>query len=275
MCIHAHIIDDDRTGESICMDCGLVLESLYYHQPHTTSASEPSNSGKRSNSPPLKHLSSIGKNEEEEEKLDSLSSRTSMVNAAENLVRNVSANAHICESVTEYAVSLLTTILNNNNNSSSKGSYGMRKADAVAAYCLYTACTNMECPRQMDEIARYCNVSIRKMWEVQKNHGHNCVSPRVKAFDYVSRYCSMLDLDYARGCDIVKIAKSAILKRQVGSIKSNCLIAVIIYLYCKEKQLRMPLKRIAETCDNISFTSIFRAIHKMDKKYVSQITLLL
>ena len=150
-----------------------------------------------------------------------------------------------------------------------------RQIDANIAYAIFTASAKMGCPRQMEEVARYCNVSVRRVWDVQKLQAPQSMSPEIKAADYATRYCSLLELDYSHSLIIAKIVDSGQFRQKVGAIKSNSLIAVAIYLYCKEKKIKIPLKRILQACDGISATTIFRAIRKIDKEHVFKITSLI
>jgi transcription initiation factor TFIIIB Brf1 subunit/transcription initiation factor TFIIB len=188
------------------------------------------------------------------------------------LIKHVCANANICDSVGDYAISIMKTTVNLNTN---KKINSNRKIEAIAAYAVYAAGVKMNCPRQMEEIANSFNITVRQIWEVQKLMAHTGNAPEVKAVDYVNRYCSLLELEYPDCLVIIKLASCVKLKKKVGSIKSSCLIAVIIYLYCKEKNIALPLKKILQVCGGISATSVFRAIRKIDKDHVSKITLLL
>ena len=265
MCLHSNTVDDDRQGETICTDCGVVIGPIYYHQHYFGKEEEEKSESSSSSSspPPPPPPPSPSKRR---------STSPIYLTEVNKHIRHICANAHICDAVCDYAISIVSSTVRNNNNNNHISN---RKMEGIAAYAIYAACVKMNCPRQMDEIGNFCNVSVKQMWDVQKVMGQVTSTPEIKAVDYVTRYCSLLEIEYANIKVITQLASCRKLRQKVGCIKSNCLIAVIIYLYCREKKIAIPLKKILEVCGGISSTSVFRAIRKLHKEHTAKITMLL
>jgi transcription initiation factor TFIIIB Brf1 subunit/transcription initiation factor TFIIB len=225
-CQHSKTIDNDREGECVCLDCGLVLERLYM-----------SNDNRQS-----------------------LDCETSLLSIY-NFISNVCANGCISENMVLHSFNTLKKV--------KKQLEKKFKDEVIAAYAIYETLNIFGIPRCASEIHFFSGVSIKQIWKVER-----CLIITKSLNDptqYVDRYCSELDgLVYFDNNIIKGIVGNMY---GMGGVKSNCLVAVVIYLYCKEKERKISLKKICKIC-KISTTSVHRVIRNIDVKYVKQITLL-
>ena len=132
----------------------------------------------------------------------------------------------------------------------------------VAAYALYESLNKFEIPRMAEEIQYYTGVEMKRIWQVETKL--TLEQPMNEPGNYVNRYCNLLDFSYGDQL-IVKEGVEFVQREQaIGNLRSNCLVAVIIYLHCKEVRKKITLKKICETCF-ISATSVHRALRQLSE----------
>lgn len=131
----------------------------------------------------------------------------------------------------------------------------------IAAYSLYESLQKFEVPRMAAEIQHFSGVKLKHIWQVESNL--NLEQSLNNPTHYVHRFCVMLNFSYADQLT-VKNAVEAIQLLPLGNLRCNCLVAVIIHLFCKEVGKKITLKKICETCD-ISATSVHRVIRQFSE----------
>lgn len=179
-------------------------------------------------------------------------------------MRDIGANACMPDNVVLYATNYYEKI---------KTSLTPKfKQKTIAAYALYEALNTFDIPRMADEIAYYTGVKQQDIWRVESNLVlEDTLNDPVK---YVHHYCTLLKFSWA---DQVCVQRYVELLQELplGNLRCNCLVAVVIYLYCKDTKKKIILKKICETC-NISATSVHRVIRQLHelKSQISKFPLL-
>ena len=109
MCLHSNTVDDDRQGETICTDCGVVIGPIYYHQHYFGKEEEEKSESSSSSSspPPPPPPPSPSKRR---------STSPIYLTEVNKHIRHICANAHICDAVCDYAISIVSSTVRNNNN---------------------------------------------------------------------------------------------------------------------------------------------------------------
>lgn len=128
----------------------------------------------------------------------------------------------------------------------------------LAAYALYESLNKFEVPRMAEEIEHYSGVKLKDIWSVESNLSLEI--PLSDPINYVHRYCVLLNFSYTEQTTVRRTVWS-IQCLPLGNLRCNCLVAVIIYLFCKEEKKKITLRKICETC-NISATSVHRVIRQ-------------
>lgn len=269
ICAHPQEIEDDRTGDVICLDCCLVVGQIYVPQSTHLDYYHKVN----------KYLS---KEEDTIEKTENNGKETNMIiRDNKNLtkvcdyskfIQNVCANAHISGEIADYAshyCAELKTILN------------LKSLNlAIPAYAIYESLIRFECSRTMEEISNYSGVTTRSIVHVCNHpniiHTHASNDP----LHYVEKACIKINLSYPavqiiRTLVSILSAPSPTSKVDVGMLRPNSLVALVIYLYCKEKNI-LGLERTAEkiccAC-SVTTTTLYRVIKvKIPEQYKNNIT---
>ena len=233
-CLHQQTVDDDREGHSVCLLCGLVLEQLYQQQDRRETLIQTSPEKMREEEDPVCKF-----------------------------LLDVAAHAEIPKSVISYAMSYLKKI-----------QYQLmwhepRFSDkTLASYALYETLSRNSISRTAEEIAFFTQCKLTKLWAVES--ALNLKDTLNHPLDYVERFCTLLDLEFQEMKTIRGIVGNMF---GWGGIRPQCVVAVVIYLYCKELNKKLSLVKICEMCD-VSSTNIYAIIRKMKKPYVEKISLL-
>ena len=229
-----------------------------------------------------------------------------------DIILNNGANAHISEHVQDAAMTMARKLLSKEEGDGGGhgghgGGSGVKKRhtpEAIASYCLFSASAKLGCPRYMGDFGRYCNSTrrqqpqereqqqkkqhrrqqksgVRAMYNVQKMVG--ACSPVGAAAataaildpsELVGKCCQDLGISYKHSLVIAEIVSSEQLREWVGEIRSSSLLAIVLYLFAKERSLNVSLEKIQEACDNVSSTSVFRGIKKLPGHLKTNISLL-
>lgn len=146
--------------------------------------------------------------------------------------------------------------------------HGKINNKAVASYALYETLSRHNVPRTASEIQYFTGCDTSLLFKIESSL--HLTETLNKPQDFVSRFCSILNLRFRDERRIKSIVENMF---GMASIRPHCIVAVAIFLYCKEKNIDCPLKRICETCD-VTSTNIYSVIRKMKTLYVNKITLL-
>ncbi len=142
------------------------------------------------------------------------------------------------------------------------------KDTAIASYALYETLSINNIPRTAREIEVYTQCEKSTLWAIES--ALNLRDTLNHPLDYVERFCTLLYLDFHE----MKIIKGIVFNMfGFGAIRPQCVVAVVIYLFCKENKRKISLTQICEVCD-VSTTNIYAITRKMDKRYVEKISLL-
>jgi transcription initiation factor TFIIIB Brf1 subunit/transcription initiation factor TFIIB len=226
-CNHTKTINDDREGELICLDCGLVLEKIFEN--------------------------------------DSVLVVTQMEQTnlkIREFILDVCENACIQKNIAHGAFDYFTKI-------SKKVAVSKFKDVHLASYAIYEMLNRFSSPRTAEEIEFYTGTPVNKLWVIQShlNFTQTLNNPK----DYIERFCSLLDLEFSHLKRVTTIVSE--LSKNVGCVKSNCLIAAAIRLYCNECKIPRTLKLICNIC-SISPASVHRLVRCLDDSCIARIALL-
>lgn len=166
-------------------------------------------------------------------------------------IKDVGENACLLSNVICYATSYYDKL---------RGSAPLNLKDkALAAFAIYESLNVFETPRMAGEISFFTGISERDIWNVESN-----LTLQTEAKDpkkYVLRFCNLLQLSFTEQ-NCVRDSVEVIQQLPLGNLRCNCLVAVVINLYCKANAKKISLKKICETCD-ISATSVHRIIRQL------------
>ena len=222
MCAHAVVVEN-REDESVCTECGLVLAEQMYHDFFHPKGWATPNGG----------VLLYGENR------------------IHKFIRDIGANACIPDNVVLYATNYYEKI---------QAALPLKiKPWAIAAYALYESLNKFEVPRMAEEIAHYSGVKLQDIWQVETNLmlEETLNDPIL----YVQRYCNLLQFSYA---DQVRVRQTVeqMLQLPLGNVRCNCLVAVVLYLHCKDSKKKLTLRKICEVC-SISATSVHRVVRQL------------
>lgn len=128
-CTHTQRLDNDREGESVCVECGLVLEQLYETKQYS-----------------------------EQTVLDHAFDSTIY-----SFISDVCDRGHISLGIRQHSQTLCAKFFQKHPNHC-KG----EKKFAAAVCAIYTALAEQKNPRSIEEICYFSGVSINAVWNVQK-----------------------------------------------------------------------------------------------------------
>lgn len=148
---------------------------------------------------------------------------------------------------------------------------------AIAAFALYESLNKFEVPRLAEEITHFTGIPSHVFLKLE-----NALPQEISMLNpkhFVHRFCNLIDLSYRDQLQIgyaVDIINNEI---PLGNVRCNCLVGVVMYLFCKENEKKKTLKTICETCC-ISATSIHRVIRQLREfspqmKKISQLSWML
>jgi transcription initiation factor TFIIIB Brf1 subunit/transcription initiation factor TFIIB len=178
-------------------------------------------------------------------------------------LRDVCSNAFISENIIYYSYTYFKHLKKDQSIISKKF------ADiAIASFALYETLSRHKNAYTAKEIAYYTGTPCTTLWKIE-----NCLhvtemlnNPQ----DFVERYCSSLEIDFYP----TKIIKGITGNMYgLGDIRPSCVVAAVIYLYCKEIDEAISMKKICEVCD-VSTGNIYKIINRLDKMYKDNISLL-
>lgn len=233
-CSHSNTIDDEIDGSCVCIECGLVLEQLYFHS--------------------YKFKEKDVCTEESELNADS----KILV-----FLKDICENAFVVESFVHYSFSYFLQLKKDPAILAKKF-----KSEEVASYALYETLSRHNVPHTAKEIEHFTGTSCKLLWAIE-----NCLhvtetlnNPQ----DFAERYCTLLNLDWYNMKMIKGISGNMF---GLGDIRPSCVIAAVIFLYCKENNIAMTMKKVCEVCD-VSTGNMYKIIKRLPKKYVTNISLL-
>jgi transcription initiation factor TFIIIB Brf1 subunit/transcription initiation factor TFIIB len=176
-------------------------------------------------------------------------------------IKDVCANAHIPESICNYSYFFYKKIRKDEVLKKIKN-------NQLAAFAIYNTLHRFEVPRSLEEISHYTGENIKRVLTIEAEA--TLTENRNDPTHFVDRFCSLLQLEYFDSNIIKSIVGNMY---GMGNVKTSCLIATCIHLFCREKKRKIMLKTICAVC-SVSPTSVHRIMKCLDKKYVKQITLL-
>ncbi|CAN8284704.1 unnamed protein product [Cochlearia groenlandica] len=255
------LVVDHSLGDTLCSECGLVLESEWRIFANESSNTDPVRVGGVTN-PLLADIALttlIAKPNGSSGDFLSSSSSSSSLGRWQN--RNSSLERCLIQAFKSIAtlsdrLGLVATIKDRANEiykrlEDQKSSRG-RNQDALVAACLYIACRQDDKPRTIKELCSVANGATKKEIGRAKDYivktlgletGHCVELGAIQAGDFMKRFCSNLGMT----SQAVEAAQEAVKKAEELDIRRSpiSVTAVIIYIITQLGDDKKPLKDIS------------------------------
>jgi transcription initiation factor TFIIIB Brf1 subunit/transcription initiation factor TFIIB len=225
-CSHPRSIDDPTEGTCVCIDCGLVLDQLYFENYNF-------------------------QNERHDFSEIFL------------FIKDVCGNACLPDNIISYTHTYFKKLKSDSYINERKFS-----DKTIASYALYETLSRHKLPYTANEIEYFTGTACKLLWKVEDclHFTEMLNNPQ----DFVDRYCSSLDIDFYNS----KIIKGIVGNMYgLGDIRPSCVVAAVIYLYCKEIKLQMSMKAVCEACF-VSTGNMYKIIRRLPDNIANQISLL-
>ena len=131
-----------------------------------------------------------------------------------------------------------------------------RKSESLLSGIIYNTLVELKVPFSMKDISGVTGISTKEIFKEEKKNKDLKNVVIIDLFEILERACSKLNLNYKD----YTLIKEAINKTNSG-FNPSTVIAAHIYLYCKEKNIKILLKDISSVT-GISCMSIKRYIKK-------------
>lgn len=118
----------------------------------------------------------------------------------------------------------------------------------LTMFSLYEALIRHKIPRRTEEIYSISGVTPSTLCAIQRQLSMNDIEMPNPALaeDYISRFCSLLNIGYFASSEIKNLL--AKVYSELGHVRAHCLAAFVIYVYCREKKIKRSTKIICEMC---------------------------
>lgn len=206
LCGHENVIDDEREGSCVCINCGLVLESQLFLPGFNEIKYEKK----------ITDIKEIEKNEQIRELLH-------RINLPDFLSAQISRK---CEG----------------------------KSKKKIPFYMYQTLNENGCPISMKEVSAVSGFTNSDIYKHQENNNVIILKPELM----LEKYCKILDLNFSA----YSVIKEKMLSVSMSGHSPLTIIGSNIYLYTKNNNLKIPMKKIAKTI-NISCISIQRYLKKL------------
>jgi len=233
-CPHSETIDDDREGECVCLQCGLVLEPVYQNQ----------QCGSISYEDPQHNTQEI-----------------------HCFLQDVGAHAEICQSMLESAKTYYLKI----KDQLAENRLKKFKDKELAAYAIYETLCRHHVPRTVKEIEYFTRIGSSTLFDIESLL--NVKETFNEPLDYVDRFCTLLELPFWDTKIIRGIIFNLSEQEKLKDVRPQCVVALAIHLYCKEKKIKLGISKISEICD-VSSANIYKLVRVIKEPFASNISLL-
>lgn len=240
MCTHDHTIIDERSGSIICTDCALVTE--YFIGASSTTYTYDN----------TQHNNTI---------IDVIDTNSA---SEREYILDICENAHIPIYVCDLTLKLFNTFILRKKNIP----FSRRN---ILIFSLYEVLGEEKIVYPPQFLSKYTGITVNILCKMEAS-----LSTGIKdqsAYLMMSRFCALLNIPREHRMTIEKITMNFPKIISLFSIQPHCQCAVIIFLYCKELNLKYSMADISTACW-VTPPTIRRIIHQLDSKYVKQITLL-
>jgi transcription initiation factor TFIIIB Brf1 subunit/transcription initiation factor TFIIB len=181
-----------------------------------------------------------------------------------NFLQDVGAHANIPQSLICYTEDYFRII--------KKQLTGEKKKKFVdrdlASYALLETLCRHKVPRTVQEISYFTATETSKLFAVETALNIREVLGHPQ--EYSDRFCALLGLSFWDSKQIRGIVFNMF---GLGNVRPQTVVALVVFLYCKEKKINIPLKLICEVC-SVSSTNINKLARDVKEPYNSNISLL-
>nr|VDC80333.1 unnamed protein product [Brassica rapa] len=243
------LVVDHSAGDTLCSECGLVLESHSIDETSEwrTFANESSNSDPNRVGGPTNPLLA-------DSALTTVIAKTN--GSSGDFLSNSLGSTYSLNDSCFHRLGLVGTIKDRANEifkrlEDQKSTRG-RNQDALLAACLYISCRQEDKPRTIKEICSVANGATKKEIGRAKDFivktlgletGHSVELGAIHAGDFMKRFCSNLGMSH----QAVRAAEEAVKKSEEFDIRRSpiSIAAVVIYIITQLSDDKKPLKDIA------------------------------
>ena len=137
---------------------------------------------------------------------------------------------------------------------------------AIAAYALYETLCRHKIPRTIAEIEYFTGVTSNVIWNIETSLtiSETLSYPQ----DFVERFCTLLKIKFCHTKIIKRIVGNM---SGMGNIRPKCVVAAVIYMYCKQKNLKMSMKKICEVCF-VSTGNMYKIIKNLRVDFMKNVS---
>lgn len=207
-CDHIYEIINQRDGDIVCFDCGLVIDKYY-----------------------LTENEKVQKNQ-------------NVSSAVSDFVFEMLERLNVPKSYSSY---VFKNILNSKTN---------KKTESFLSGIIYNTLVELKIPFTAKDISGVSGISTKKIFKEDKKNNDKKNIVIIDCNEILERACYKLNLNYKD----YTVIKEEINKSNNG-FNPSTIISAHIYLYCKEKNIKILMKDISSVT-GISCMSIKRYIKK-------------
>ena len=217
-CDHVSIQEDNGEGNSVCVNCGLILEVVYsYNQTyiHQNTGSE-------------KDISEKNLNKDKEILLKRRKNEIELIKQLQELW-------HFPKNVITKTITLFLKLAQGKTQLHKKSHF---------AFAFYKTLIDNKCSHSINEICYLFDISSIKTFSKLAFREQIELPPNIS--DFLSRFCSNLEFNFKQKQKIFSIFKNIKLP---PNIKPETICALIILHYHKEEKTKWNTKEIANRCE--------------------------
>lgn len=127
----------------------------------------------------------------------------------------------------------------------------------LAAFAFMESRNRNGCVCSPKEIAEFTEVSVKKLWEIEKTLSFN--TNAVLPSNYAPRFCAYLNLSYYHEARIASLSDNM---NDANGYSPRTIICAAIKMYCDRNNIKIKIKEICNKC-NVTSTSIYACIRNV------------
>ena len=224
-CDHSITFDDNITGDSVCLKCGLVLEVL-------------------------QGVSNLVV----EELVEEVTKNARDKDWAAAFFLDVCSNLNLNDSIARDSALKFKALLRKAENKS------LRRKD-IAAYSLYAVILRHGVGKTAEEIALFAGVQVKSIWHVERE---NPLNVEERAENYVNKFCYFVGLTRRDAAKVYAALQHTDLLDSVEGCRPQNIAVAVISMYCEKYVKHFKLGEICQIC-GVSVASIRKIVKHLNK----------
>jgi transcription initiation factor TFIIIB Brf1 subunit/transcription initiation factor TFIIB len=182
-------------------------------------------------------------------------------------LQDIGAHAEICQSMLDsaktYCFQIKAKLAERNQKKF--------KDKELAAYAIYETLCRHHIPRTIKEIEYFTAIDASTLFSIESLL--NVKETFNQPLDYVDRFCTLLEIPFWDTKTIKGIVFNLDEQEKLKDVRPQCVVALAIHLYCKEKKIKIGISKICEICD-VSCANIYKLVRVIKEPFASKISLL-